>query len=296
MVRTLAPLQRGRHDCCQSALGGRAVWRTARLASGTVVARIVQDDDQRVSCSAWGEGASQFVDELPTLLGDGDAPEDLDCTSHRLLAKLQRGHPWLRMPRSGLVFEAIVGSILEQRVTVQEALAGRRWLYERYGDATPAAPRGMPAHLRLAPSPATWLAIPSWDWHRAGVDVHRAATIRRCAEVAARLDETISMERTDGMRRMRAVAGVGVWTLAETWQRSHGDADLVSFGDVHVARFVGYALTGESTDHHGMQELLEPWRGHRQRVVRLLQLGASLGAVQTAPRIPKARPRQHLRF
>lgn len=39
------------------------------------------------------------------------------------------------------------------------------------------------------------------------------------------------------------------------------------------AKEVGWALTGSPVDDDGMLELLEPWRGHRQRIVRLI--GAS---------------------
>ena len=41
-------------------------------------------------------------------------------------------------------------------------------------------------------------------------------------------------------------------------------------GDFHLAAFVGAALTGERTDDAGMLELLKPWAGQRQRVVRML--------------------------
>ncbi|MGN6203551.1 MAG: DNA-3-methyladenine glycosylase 2 family protein, partial [Humibacter sp.] len=64
--------------------------------------------------------------------------------------------------------------------------------------------------------------------------------------------------------------GVGVWTAAETLQRSHGDPDRISVGDYHLASIVGYALTGSKTDDDGMLELLQPWAGQRQRVVRLI--------------------------
>ena len=78
------------------------------------------------------------------------------------------------------------------------------------------------------------------------------------------------------MRRRRhdgcaPIPGVGVWTAHETVQRSHGDPDSVSVGDFHVSKRVGWALTGERVDDDGMLELLEPWRGHRQRVVRLIE-------------------------
>ena len=72
---------------------------------------------------------------------------------------------------------------------------------------------------------------------------------------------------------LRSIPGVGVWTAAETTQRSHGDPDSVSVGDYSLAKEIGCALIGSPVDDDGMLELLEPWRGHRQRIVRLI--GAS---------------------
>jgi len=66
--------------------------------------------------------------------------------------------------------------------------------------------------------------------------------------------------------------GVGVWTAAEVRQRAHGDADAFSFADYHVSRSVSYALIGEELDDDGCAELIEPYRGHRFRVQRLLEL------------------------
>jgi 3-methyladenine DNA glycosylase/8-oxoguanine DNA glycosylase len=64
-----------------------------------------------------------------------------------------------------------------------------------------------------------------------------------------------------------------VWTAAEVTQRTHADPDSISVGDYHLAHFVGYALTGRrGCDDDGMLELLEPFRPHRQRIVRLLGL------------------------
>ncbi len=259
-----------------------------------MLARIEQVDEHTARCAAWGPGTDWFIDRLPSLLGDDDDAHAFEHAGHDLLRRVHRANPWLRLPRTGLVFEALVGSVLEQRVTVEEALRARNRLIAWHGDLPPARPQGLPEHVRVMPDAPTWRSIPSWDWHRAGCDVHRAATIRRAAQVAPRLDETTELDRVDGLRRMRAVRGIGVWTVAETWQRSHGDPDLVSYGDTHLARFVGYALTGESVDDAGMEQLLEPWRGHRHRVVRLLQLAASLGAVATPPRVPRAPARTHL--
>lgn len=72
---------------------------------------------------------------------------------------------------------------------------------------------------------------------------------------------------------MTSLPGVGHWTWAEVAQRALGLPDEVSFGDYHVAKDIGWALTGRPVDDAGLAELLEPWRGHRYRVQRLLELG-----------------------
>ena len=56
-------------------------------------------------------------------------------------------------------------------------------------------------------------------------------------------------------------------------QRALGLPDEVSFGDYHVAKDIGWALTGTPVDDDGLAELLEPYAGHRYRVQRLLELG-----------------------
>jgi 3-methyladenine DNA glycosylase/8-oxoguanine DNA glycosylase len=83
---------------------------------------------------------------------------------------------------------------------------------------------------------------------------------------------------------MRTIVGIGPWTVAETLQRSHGDPDSVSVGDLHLCKRVGTALAGRRVDDDGMLELLEPWRGHRQRVVRLIE-AAGIGYERHGPRL-----------
>ena len=59
-----------------------------------------------------------------------------------------------------------------------------------------------------------------------------------------------------------------------------GDSDAVSVGDYHLPNLVSWALAGEPRgDDDRMLELLEPYRGQRGRVVRLLERG-----VRHAPR------------
>ncbi|MDR2256953.1 MAG: 3-methyladenine DNA glycosylase [Arthrobacter sp.] len=93
-------------------------------------------------------------------------------------------------------------------------------------------------------------------------------------------------------RALRSLPGIGVWTAAETLQRTHGAPDHVSFGDFHVAHFVGQALTGRRADDAGMEALLAPFAGHRQRVVRLLQASGAKNP-SYGPRLAPQEHRRH---
>ncbi|MFT4230147.1 MAG: DNA-3-methyladenine glycosylase 2 family protein, partial [Microbacterium sp.] len=133
--------------------------------------------------------------------------------------------------------------------------------------------------------------VPSWAWHRAGLEPPQARTIvdaaRRGDAIAA-----ATLRADDGDARDRvltSVRGVGAWTAAETRIRALGDPDAVSVGDFHLAHEVGFALTGARTDDDGMLELLAPWAGHRQRVIRLI----GLSGVREPRRGPRLHPEDH---
>ncbi len=138
--------------------------------------------------------------------------------------------------------------------------------------------------MRVFPDPRTWRRIPSWEWHRAGVEGVRAETIIRAASVADTLERLLTLGHQEADRRLRTIPGIGVWTSAEARQRAAGDPDAVSVGDYHLKNVVGWALAGKdrSTDEE-MLALLEPFRGHRHRVTRLIGLsrgnGTGTGAV-----------------
>jgi 3-methyladenine DNA glycosylase/8-oxoguanine DNA glycosylase len=164
--------------------------------------------------------------------------------------------------------EALVPAILEQKVTGKQARDSWRWLLRKYGEE---APGPAPAGMRVPPPADVWRHVPSWDWHRSGVDPRRAQTIVLAARVAGRLEEAVGMAPDDAARRLSAVQGIGPWTVAEVQQRALGDADALSVGDYHLSQFVGWALIGRPLDDDGMVELLAPWRPQRYRVVRLLE-------------------------
>jgi 3-methyladenine DNA glycosylase/8-oxoguanine DNA glycosylase len=124
--------------------------------------------------------------------------------------------------------------------------------------------------LRVPPDAATLLAIPTWDWHRLGVEAARQRPIRAAATVARRLE---TFDRSDVLAKLQLLPGVGPWTAAEAAQRALGHPDAVSVGDYHLHDLVVYALTGRPRgDDAEMLALLQPWAGQRHRVVRLIEL------------------------
>jgi 3-methyladenine DNA glycosylase/8-oxoguanine DNA glycosylase len=269
---TLAPLRRGAGDPTHRVELDGAVWRTTRTAAGPATYRLSQRGLHEIACTAWGPGAQEVVAGIADLLGGRDDPAGFE-PAHPLLRDSATRHPGLRIPRSGQVMEALVPAVLEQKVTGKQARDSWRWLLRGYGEP---APGPAPVGMRVPPPADVWRNVPSWDWHRAGVDPRRAGTIVLAARVAGRLEEAVGMAPEAAARRLSAVQGIGPWTVAEVQQRALGDADALSVGDYHLAGFVGWALVGRPLDDDGMVELLEPWRPHRYRVVRLLECSGAV--------------------
>lgn len=272
----LGPLRRGPADpTFRTGADGSAV-RATRTPDGPGTLR-VGPGDGGVRAEAWGPGADWLLERLPELLGASDDPAAF-VPRHRLLALSQRRRPDLRLCRTGLVLESLIPTILEQKVTTIEANRSWRHLVRTHGEPAPGpygdapdGPRG--SRLYVMPDARTWAMIPSWEWHRAGVDSKRSDTVMRAVRAARRLEEAAAMEPEPAAARLRLIPGIGPWTAAETLQRSNGAPDAVTVGDLHLPGIVGYALAGRAdTDDAGMLELLEPYAGQRHRAVRLILL------------------------
>ena len=84
------------------------------------------------------------------------------------------------------------------------------------------------------------------------------------------------------------VRGIGPWTVGSVLGPVCGDDDAVAVGDYHLPNIVAWNLAGEPrADDARMLALLEPFRGHRGRVLRLLGLA---GAASTGVRSPATNP------
>ncbi|MFB6611232.1 DNA-3-methyladenine glycosylase family protein [Agromyces sp. NPDC056379] len=279
--QTLGALRRGGGDPAFVLDASGAVWRTTRTVEGDATLRLTQPDSDTLRCEAWGPGAGAAAAQAPALLGDADDPSGFEPRLP-LLDNAHRRNPGLRIPRTGQVFEALAATILEQKVITLQAHDSWRRLLTRFGAP---APGPTPRPMRVVPSPEVWRTIPSWEWHQAGVDPKRARALQNAAGYAPKLEAVVAMTPADAAARLTLMPGVGPWTVAEVAQRALGDADALSVGDYHLSNFIGHALAGRDMSDDEMLATLEPWRGHRYRVVRLLGAAGVPGRPRRGPRM-----------
>lgn len=239
-----------------------------------------------VEAQAWGSGAVWALDQLPGLLGADDDWTGFEPRND-ILADVWRRHPQLRLGHTRLVFESLVPTVIEQKVTGQEAFAGFRALVRRYGEPAPGP--GADLGLMLQPEPSRLATIPSWDWLAMHIDNARSDVLMRAARVAERL-EAAGRSADDLDRALRTIRGVGVWTSAEVRRNALGDPDAVSFGDYHVAKDIGHVLAGHEFDDRELIEFLEPWRPQRGRVQQLV----TAAGLHRPRRGARMAPRAHL--
>ena len=248
------------------------MWRTTRTPDGPASMHVaLLPGEQLVEVQAWGPGAAWALEAAPELVAAGDDSAGFR-PSHPVVAGLARRFPGLRIPRTRAVMEALVPAILSQKVTGGEARRAYQGLVRALAEPAPGPPGA--AGLCLPPAPARLAAMPYWDFHRFGVERRRADTVRRACAVAPRMEEASALPAADAAVRLQVLPGIGPWTAAMVGLVALGDADAVPVGDFHFCHQVSWALAGEArgTDER-MLELLEPFRGHRGRVIRLIVAG-----------------------
>jgi 3-methyladenine DNA glycosylase/8-oxoguanine DNA glycosylase len=276
LATTLGPLAHGRADRTVR-LGRTEAWLAFRSATGPATLRLVLDGPRHLVATAWGAGADDAVRGAASLVGEDDEPEHL-VARHPIVRELQRRHAGLRMAQTRRVFHALLPAILEQKVTGTEAFRSYAGLLRSHGEPAPG-----PGDLLLPPLPASLAALPYHAFHPLGVERRRAEIIRRAASRASWLEASESADIAT--RRLRSLPGIGPWTAAEVVRTAFGDADAVSVGDFHIPSSIAWALAGEARgDDARMLELLEPYRGQRGRVQRLIEV-AGIVAPRRGPRM-----------
>jgi 3-methyladenine DNA glycosylase/8-oxoguanine DNA glycosylase len=259
---------------------------------GPLTYEAVQRGDE-VAVRVWGPAATPVgdreaaIDRARDWIGWRDHGGDLveRTADHPALHRAARHVGTVRLSRLPRVQEAVGRAVLGQLVQGVEA---------RRSTAQLAALIGVPAagQLWCWPTAVAVGRTPAHALRRCGISLRCATALHRTALDDAPL-ERVRDDRDRLDRRLRAIPGIGVWTSAEV-RFALGDPDAVSVGDYNLPGTVCHALAGatreECTDEL-MLELLEPYRGQRGRVIRLVVRAVGRGLL---PRQGRRAPRAAL--
>lgn len=272
----------GRHDpCCRREPG---VFRKAGRTPQGPASLELRRTPSGLHARAFGPGSSWALARVERLAGLHDEPARFAPRGGRLGILARRGRG-LHLPASPWVFDTLTGVILQQRVAWQDAAAAHRRLVESRSEPAPG-----PFGLRLPLGPRQWLALSGEDLRRAGVDGQRARALRAAAGEARAIDALFDVPWAVARAFLGRLPGCGPWTTEMTLAFGLGDPDAVITGDLHVPALVAWALEGDASgraDDARMVVLLEPHRGHRFRLLRLLYaagIGASFSSRSRAVR------------
>jgi 3-methyladenine DNA glycosylase/8-oxoguanine DNA glycosylase len=249
---------------------------TTRVGPGGMVRAIWTEDGPAsfamnwargtLEVEAWGPGADRAVEAAHGMAALDRRPDPLPDV-HPVVTAAARQFPGLWAGASGDLYHALVPTILAQRITSGEAL--RQWsrLCRALGEPAPGPDLG----LLLPPHPDVLAGRPAWWFHPLGIEAKRARALSEVARVARRLWDWARLPVAEAAAKLQLIRGVGPWTVGSVLGPACADDDALPVGDYHLPSIVTWNLAGEprgSDDR--MLVLLEPFRGQRGRVVRLL--------------------------
>lgn len=216
----------------------------------------------------WGPGARWAITSAVAMTG-ADRPVTAIPDADPFVTLAAHRHQLVRTGASGDLYAALLPTILEQRITAGEAKRQFARLCHALGEPAP-GPHGR-AGLLLPPAPERLAGRPAWWFHPFGVEAKRARALAEAGRIAARLWDWAALPPAELAPLLGRVRGIGPWTVGSVLGPVCGDDDAVPVGDLHIPSMVAFNLAGEPrADDARMLSLLEPFRGVRGRVIRLL--------------------------
>lgn len=217
----------------------------------------------RVQVALYGPGARWVVPRLRAVLGLDD--EANFTPSHPRLASARAAFRSTRLVHALSLPELHAILILQQRITFAEAARSWRRMIELHAERAPG-----PIPLCVPPGPEEWLALRQPRARELGIDAHRWRALQHAARAAAEVTAR-SYDRERLQELTRRLPGTGPWTTGLLLGLGTADADAIVLGDVHLPHDLSALLTDVPVGSDDeMIRLLEPFRPHRFRVVRVL--------------------------
>jgi 3-methyladenine DNA glycosylase/8-oxoguanine DNA glycosylase len=246
---------------------GGVLHRLVHVGSQPVLVRVGQPTRDRVVFCAHGADrdlAEVAIERMRAALG---VDRDLSAFYDRfrfdpLIGRSVRRDPGLRAPGRPDPFEALAWAICEQLIEFERAAAIQRRLVAQFGRAC--------AFSRLRDSPTADALAGAAPARLAALDLSegRAVTLVRAAtEVARGRVDLHDPDHERGWRRLRAIRGVGSWTVQMLALTGQGRLDQLPAGDVAFLRLVG-RLRGRDPRARASEEEVsrffsqyDPWAG-----------------------------------
>jgi 3-methyladenine DNA glycosylase/8-oxoguanine DNA glycosylase len=265
------------------------IHRLLHHADAPVLIRVVRLPDGRLRFGARAaarESAEFGIARMRAALGvDLElAPFHQRFCFDPLIGRAVRRLPGLRVWARPDPFEALVWAICEQLVEYRRAVAMQRAVIARLGRHDPES--GMhdapDAKLLAGRAPAMLESL--------GLSAGRAlAVVRAAREVSSGRVDLQAPDHERGWRRLRAIRGIGSWTVQMLALTGQGRMDQLPCGDLAYLRLVGRLQTGNPrsrADESQVQEFFapySPWAGlaglYALRSARSATFGGRAGAV-----------------
>lgn len=254
---------------------GGVLERAVRTLAGTAVVRVAQPAADRVVFGARAgdtEAAGAAIEAMRAALG---VDRDLRAFCERFrddpwIGPSVRTRPQLRPNGRPDPFEALAWAVCEQLIEYERAAAIERRVLRRFGSAIPSWDGTRT--LWLPPDAATVAALSPAELQGCDLSAGRARALISAAReiVRGRIDLDLDGgDQHDGWRRLRAISGIGAWTVSVLALHGHQHYDALPAGDLAYRKLVGRLLRPQDGPHAraGEHEVVaaferfRPWRG-----------------------------------
>jgi 3-methyladenine DNA glycosylase/8-oxoguanine DNA glycosylase len=202
------------------------------------------------------------------------------------LGPVLRRKPWLRPRRRPEPFEALAWAICEQLIEGGRAAEIQRRLVWRHGRLSRCG------ELRDVPSAQVLSGLSPAQIEACGLSPSRAVTMVKAAREVdrGRVDLHDPDRHEHGWRRLRAIRGIGSWTVEYLALHGQGRDDQLPHGDLAYIKLVGLlAGLGRRATEDEVREYFAPYAPYAGLAGTVLAHAMAGGAYGPAPRYRPAR-------
>ncbi len=224
---------------------GGVLARLLHVDDEPVVVRAAQPARDRVVLGAEAgtrAAAAEAIARMRFALGVDD---DLAAFHERfrwdpLIGASVRARPHLRVRRRPEPFEALAWAVTEQLIETTRAFVIQRRIVARLGRRCPRT------GLRDVPDAAALAGAAPALLEACDLSAGRALTLRRAArEVASGRADLRAADPERAWRRLRAIPGIGPWTVEMLALYGQGRDDAIPAGDLGLLKLVGRLAGGD---------------------------------------------------